>query len=298
MTQFKTLIALTLLRLLGSLTLNQARWLGALVGRINYRLNTRMARVTRRNLARCLPELDQNQREDLVRRSLMETGKVALEICILWQDRRTPIAARIVATRNEALVTGALAAGQGVIVMSPHLGNWEVLGLNLPSLGDVVSLYQPPKLTELEAAVRSSREMSGGKLVPTNAKGVAALLKSLKNGGISGILPDQNPTEPRSGEFAPFFGHPAFTMTLVHKLITKTRARVVFAAAKRVPAGFEVIYREPPEEIYSDDELRSLTALNRGVENLIREMPEQYQWEYKRFKKRPEGTGDFYHQLR
>lgn len=285
----KSTFAVAALRLIGMLPLPVVRSLGALMGSIAYFLNGRGAKVTRENLSLCLPELRPQQRERMVKRSLQETGKVATEVCVIWRNKH-PVQSYIRRIEGEELARQPLAEGKGLLILAPHLGNWEVLGLHLASLGTVTNLYQPPKLAELDDVIRKGREKSGALLVPTNAKGVAALLKNLKNNGICGILPDQNPNDEGSGDFAPFFGHPAFTMTLVHKLIRRTGCTAVFAFAKRVERGFELIYRAAPDEIYSEDQVTSLTALNMGVEQLVKEAPEQYQWEYKRFKKvTPEG---------
>lgn len=281
----KSTLAVSALRLVGLLPLSAARRLGAVMGEAAYRLNSRGAKITRENLALCLPHLSVQERERMTRASLRETGKVATEVCVIWRNNEVPVQGYIRRIEGEELARNPLAAGKGLLILAPHLGNWEVLGLHLASLGNVTSLYQPPKLAGLDEVIRTGREKSGAQLVPTNAKGVAALLKTLKNNGISGILPDQNPNDDGSGDFAPFFGHPAFTMTLVHKLIQRTGCVAVFAFAKRVEGGFDLIYRAAPEDIYSDDQQVSLTALNLGVERLVMEAPEQYQWEYKRFKK-------------
>lgn len=281
----KSLLAVTALRLLGLLPLSTARRLGGFMGGMAYRLNSRGAKITRENLALCLPQLSADERERMTQASLRETGKVATEMCVIWRDDAKPVQYTICRIDGEELARQPLADGKGLLILAPHLGNWEVLGLHLPSLGKVTNLYQPPKLAGLDEVIRKGREKSGAQLVPTNAKGVAALLKNLKSNGICGILPDQNPNDDGSGDFAPFFGQPAFTMTLVHKLIQRTGCIAVFAFAKRVEGGFELIFRAAPAEIYSEDQQTSLAALNLGVENLVKEAPEQYQWEYKRFKK-------------
>lgn len=285
----KSTLAVTALRLVGRLPLTSARRLGALMGALAYRFNSRGAKITRENLALCLPHLSAPEREQMACASLAETGKVATEVCVIWRNNDVPVQHYIRRIEGEELARQPLADGKGLLILAPHLGNWEVLGLHLASLGSVTNLYQPPKLAGLDEVIRKGREKSGAQLVPTNAKGVAALLKNLKSNGICGILPDQNPNDDSSGGFAPFFGHPAFTMTLVHKLIQRTGCVAVFAFAKRVDDGFELIYRAAPEGIYSDDQPTSLAALNLGVEKLVMEAPEQYQWEYKRFKKVAQG---------
>ena len=93
--------------------------------------------------------------------------------------------------------------------------------------------------------------------------------------------------EAEGGEFAPFYNVPALTMTLVHGLVTRTKCNVIMGYGRRIPSGFDVVFKEPDPEIYHDDVQVSLAALNRSVENCINDCPEQYQWEYKRFKRQP-----------
>jgi KDO2-lipid IV(A) lauroyltransferase len=175
-----------------------------------------------------------------------------------------------------------------VVLLAPHLGNWEVLGLYLSDVADITSLYQPPEMAALEPIIRQSREKVGAKLVPTNRRGVAALLKVIKNGGFTGILPDQVP-EASGGDFAPFYGVPALTMTLVDNLRSRSDCLVIAAYAQRIKGGFEIHFLEADPGVYSSDQSEALVALNRTVENCVNGVPEQYQWEYKRFRRQPEG---------
>ena len=103
-------------------------------------------------------------------------------------------------------VTEPLATGQGVIVLGPHLGNWELLGMHLATLGDLVALYEPITLKKLDALVHRGRQGTGGKLVPTTPRGIAELVRSVRAGGITGILPDQVPSDENAGLNAPFLG--------------------------------------------------------------------------------------------
>ena len=181
-------------------------------------------------------------------------------------------------------VTDALKDGRGVVVLAPHLGNWEVLGLHLGVLGQVVSLYEPVKLEMLSNLIVRARQRSGALLVPTTKRGLASLVKSVKAGHIAGILPDQVPTEGASGENVEFMGNLCFTGTLSSNIIRRTGALAVFGFAQRISGGFQIRYLPASDKIYSEDISESLTALNTGVEKCISYCPEQYQWEYKIFK--------------
>jgi KDO2-lipid IV(A) lauroyltransferase len=123
---------------------------------------------------------------------------------------------------------------------------------------------------------------------------VIELVKTLKAGGCIVMLPDQEP-ERESGDFAPFFGIETLTVSLVHGLATKTNAQLLLINAKRLPdgGGFDVMFRDA-NAVNTEDLRESLTAMNAIIETAVREIPAQYQWEYKRFKRRPQGKADFY----
>lgn len=155
-------------------------------------------------------------------------------------------------------------------------------------------MYQPPRIEGLDRLLRRVRARNGVSLAPTNRKGVAQLLTALKRGEIVGILPDQVPAD-EGGEFASFFGEPALTMTLVSKLIQRTDAQVFCGFAKRLPRGkgFVAVFEPADEKIYSSDIKESTEGLNRTVESAVQKAVSQYQWEYKRFRRRPDNS-EFY----
>jgi KDO2-lipid IV(A) lauroyltransferase len=119
---------------------------------------------------------------------------------------------------------------------------------------------------------------------------VRKLYKRLLDGGVVGILPDQQP-KLGEGEFAPFFGTPALTMVLLSRLAQRTGATVLFSVAERLPrgAGYRLHFLEAPDGIGAADLSTAVAALNRGVEDCVRLAPAQYQWHYKRYSIRPPG---------
>lgn len=295
----KSFITLCFLHLLSWLPLGLARRLGQVLGLWCWYLKTRMQQTTATNLKLCFPSLDDAAREHLGRRSLQSTLQTITEAgaAWLWPVHRT--LALIQRVDNLVLLQRAKEAGKGVIVLAPHLGNWEILGLYLNGcgLGQSYQLYQAPADPRLDALIYRGRSRAGATMVATDNKGVAELLRALRAGNIAGILPDQVP-DAGGGEYAPFFGVPALTMTLLVKLQQKTGAAVVLAFARRVAGqegpGFELVFREPDPGIYANDMPSALAAMNRSIEALISLAPEQYQWEYKRFRRQPEGAPRVY----
>jgi KDO2-lipid IV(A) lauroyltransferase len=285
--RYQQFLLTSLFTLVGVMPLPWIRALGATVGSIMWWLNGREAKVTRKNLQLCFPLLDDHKLEARVRASLKQTGIAGLELVKVWMQPNARSLAAIKHVTNRASFEKKLSDDRGLLLVVPHLGNWEVVALWCAGKAEMTALYQPPKQQILEPIIKVARERMGNKLYPTNASGVRAIFRVLKKGGFSGLLPDQSP-EREGGEFVPFYGVPALTITLVHGLVTRTNCQVIMAYGRRVSGGFDIVFKEPDSEIYSDDLHISLAALNRSVENCINDCPEQYQWEYKRFKTQPE----------
>jgi KDO2-lipid IV(A) lauroyltransferase len=290
----KAALITALLRVCALLPLSWARALGRFGARLYWPVGGRSRRVTERNIAAAFPELSAEEQRQLAQQSLRATGELMTETGHVWLRDIAYVRGLVRAVHGAECITAAQAEGRGVIVLAPHLGNWEMVGLHLPSLGATVSLYEPPQIAALGALMESARERSGATLVPTDSRGLARLLRSVKGGHISGILPDQVPPDENSGENVEFFGIPCFTGTLASNMIRRTGALAVFGFARRVRGGFELYYEPAEAAIYDADTAVSLAALNRGVERCVRQCVAQYQWEYKRFKVRPRIKPDFY----
>ncbi|WP_116368476.1 lysophospholipid acyltransferase family protein [Parahaliea mediterranea] len=292
MDRIKALAVMALLRFSALLPLGLARALGRVVVALYWPFKARSRRVTERNIALAYPGLSSAEQRALARASLAATAELMAEMGHVWLRGWDHVRAHIVRVEGAEQVTEAQAAGRGVIVLAPHLGNWEVTGQHLGTLGPTVSLYEPPKLAGLGPLIRRGREHSGATLVPTDSRGLARLLKSVRGGHISGILPDQCPADEGSGMNVPFMGIPCFTGTLASNMIRRTGALALFALAERVKGGWVVRYLPAEDAIYDADDATSLAALNRGVETCLSLCPAQYQWEYKRFRVRPrQGPG-------
>ena len=248
-------------------------------------------RITRRNLALCFPEKTEKERDALARASIIETAKIACELGRIWLRPVNEVLTSVRSVSGQEHLLSGLARKKGVIVLAPHLGNWELCGLHLDRCAQTTYLYKPPKLAGFESAMVSYRARAGAHLAPTSRKGIAMLVKALERGEIVGILPDQEPALD-SGVFAPFFGLPALTMTLVAKLASRTGAAVVVMYAQRLPAGKGFVIKIVPAgaEVADMDVNLAAAGLNKVVERCVRELPTQYQWEYRRFKHQPDNS--------
>jgi Kdo2-lipid IVA lauroyltransferase/acyltransferase len=264
--------------------LSGARRLGALIGSCVWLSKKRSYQKTLLNVQKCFPHLDEKQTRRFVRESLIETATTAIEAGAIWKNSWQWLQKNIVVVEGEEILRAELAQGKGLVVLAPHLGNWEVVAPYLASIAPLTAMYQPLELPALDNLVFSGRSKLDINMAPTNRKGVSMLLKALQQGTIVGILPDQVPDDGSGAEIANFFGHPALTMSLVHSLIKRTESRVVAVFAKRVPEGFKVIVLPAASEIYSSDTVESLNGMNKTIEACVSLAPTQYQWEYSRFR--------------
>ena len=187
----------------------------------------------------------------------------------------------------------ALAERKGVITLTPHLGSWEMLGQALgerfvESHGPLTALFRPPRKAWMQPLFASSRDRPGLKMLPTTLAGVRGLIRVLRAGGYTGVLPDQVPPQGQ-GVWAPFFGQPAYTMTLVARLATQSGARVFFGVCERLPGGKGyAIWLEPFDGTALTDRQatpeQAAAAMNEGITRTIARLPGQYLWGYARYK--------------
>lgn len=258
-------------------------FLGLLVARAR---NSSPAFVIKRNLDLCFPEESEQWRTDTTLKCMRSTGTGMLECAKTWGEPPSYSVGMIRKVHNEAVIDEAIAAGKGTIAIVPHFGNWEFMNAWLNTKTPTTIMYKPGKNPGVDRFVLDARSRLDATLVPTDERGVKALFKSLRQNGFTAILPDHTPLE-AGGIYAPFFGISTLTGVLTSKLVQKTKCSVIVMYCLRRPDGdgFEVHLTKPDENIYSDDLLTSVTALNKTVENVIRVAPEQYQWSYKRFKR-------------
>jgi len=256
----------------------------------------RAARDTKTNIELCFPEMTRSEQRCLIQQCLVETGKALLEASVLWMRPGEKALQLIRQVDGLDIAMKARDAGYGLILATPHLGAWEAAGLYCGARFSMTCLYRPLRMIELEALVHAARSRLGAKYVRANAHGIRAVSMAAGQGGTVAMLPDQEPRA-GAGQFAPFFGIPAYSMTLLVRLSKRTGAPIVFTYCERLPRGrgYHLHFREAPPEIQSLDTDTAVTAMNRAIEELIRECPAQYQWNYRRFGIRPDGSRPVYH---
>jgi len=303
------LVARLLYALTALLTRLPWRWLRRLADAFAARAlrrDTRESKVARRNLELAYPELLPGQRTQLHHAVMHGTARQALETLRLWTRPHAENLQLIREQHGAELLDDAIAAGRGVIIAAPHYGNWELLNQWLAARTPLAILYAPPDSAIGEAflnRVRANGSASPSdieRVIQIRAEGPAVrqLFKQLNAGGVVGILPDQQPKQ-GDGEFAPFFGMSALTMTLLGRLAARTGAIVLLAYCERIGAhaadaapGFALHVEPAPDAIAAPDPAIAVAALNAAVERIARRDPAQYQWTYKRYSLRPSGSGD------
>jgi KDO2-lipid IV(A) lauroyltransferase len=258
------------------------------------RLSPVKRHTTERNLERCFPDMDPEARRRLVLDSFRHYVCTVLEAGHNWYWSLDSLQARCDEFVNEKLFRESIQSGRGVVVLAPHFGAWEYLGIYLQKYPEIAILYKPPSHPGLEKALLAKRRRGGGSLIPATPTGLRQLYSHIRSGGCAGVLPDQQPSTGQ-GRFAPFYGNQALTAVLVPRLVQRTGCLVLASVCERLPGGrFRVHVLPVDDAIYAEDMDISLAAMNRAIEDCIAIDPAQYLWSYRRFKTQPEGAPDFY----
>jgi KDO2-lipid IV(A) lauroyltransferase len=268
----------TIARLIAALPPRLMLALGSLVGVLLYLAPGRFRRHTRANLALALPAAGLRRRLAVA----AGAGRGALEGVRVLARPPAESKARVREAVGWEGVEAALASGHGVLLISPHLGCFEIVG---PWKGDhpLTALYRPNRNAMAQALIRHGRERYA-RLAPVDRGGVRALLGALKRGEMVLLLPDQVP-DAGEGVWDTFFGRPAYTMTLAARLSEVPRVKTFLYCGEMLPRGrgFRLRFLEPDPPL-AGDTLARVAAINRNVEKLALQLPEQYLWGYNRYK--------------
>ncbi|TAN81094.1 MAG: lysophospholipid acyltransferase family protein [Gallionella sp.] len=268
-------------RLLALLPLGVLHGLGALLGRLTYLVSAQYAARTRENLRQANLAFDEKQYQSVLSATVAESGKSITELAWIWGRPYGEVLGKVASCMGLEHIEAARASGKGIIFLTPHLGCFEISALYAAQRMPITVLYRPPKLRWLESVMRGGRERGQARLARADVSGVRLLYKALKRGEAIGLLPDQVPSR-GEGEWADFFGRPAYTMTLVGRLAESSGAIVLIAYSERMPHGQGyVIHVEP---LYPDFSQPVPQQINAALERVIRACPAQYLWSYNRYK--------------
>ena len=258
--------------------------IGAALGWLTYALSPTYRRRVRANAA--LAGIPASAR----RGAVAEAGRALLELPYLWLRAPGEPIAPAVQWDGAALIAAAHDQGRGIVFLTPHMGSFEVTAQAYAerfaaTQGPITVLYRPARKVVLRELVDTARARPGLATAPATLAGVRQMIRALRRGEAVGLLPDQVPPA-GLGVWAPFFGQPAYTMTLAARLVQQTGATPLLAWGERLAGGRGYIVRlsKLAEALPPDDALAAATTVNRAMEGLILRAPQQYLWGYNRYK--------------
>lgn len=270
---------LTLFRLLSWLPLPALHTIGALLGWLVYLASPTYRHRLKDNIARAGYAGSLSQ-------AIAEAGKNVLELPFIWCAAPSRVL-RSATIENWDVAQAALDAQRGVVILTPHLGCFEITAQVVATKVPLTVLYRPPRKEVLKPLIEGARARANLMLAPANLGGVRMLLKALRQGGPIGLLPDQVPQN-GEGVWADFFGKPAYTMTLPAKLQQMSGAPIILTYAERLPFGRGYVVRFVPfSEPLGDTPEQQARAINAAMEKLVARCPAQYFWSYNRYKTPP-----------
>jgi KDO2-lipid IV(A) lauroyltransferase len=255
--------------------------IGSLIGRYLYLTNSKSRQMISKNIELCFAELTHTEKQILIKKTLIETGKSLSESGFIWFNSFKDNAKYITKTTGMEY----LKTDEACILLVPHFGCWEILGRFVSLFRPVTFLYKPLKKLSQEKLLISKRQQGDLFMASADKKGVIKLQRAINKKQLIGILPDQDPGK-KGGMLTPFFGHNARTMTLLVRLARKNNIKVLLTWTKRLPSGKGFELNIQPINILANSGLLKddLILMNKAIEKLVKTQPEQYLWNYKRFK--------------
>ncbi len=274
--------------------LKRSQQIGSTLGRCLMKFNKKRVHIVKCNLKACFPNQTDKEREKLTNKIAEETGKWIMESAHVWFGKEKDLI-RHLKVKNPDLLRKAYNKQNGVVIILPHLGNWEMINFYLPQNYPSASMYKPLSSNTMEKIVLGSRTQAGAEMFAADSRGVRQALKHLKKGKVLIVLSDHLPSR-EAGVYAPFFGNPALTGKLTHTLVKFNQSEAIMASVLRQPngEGFELEFHPITGMQDTNNPVEAATYLNKSIEEAILIAPEQYQWVYTRFDKQPKGSSNIY----
>lgn len=248
--------------------------------------------VAARNIALCFPELDAEQRRQLLRDTLHDSGRMLIEFALAWFGSDARIAAIPCRITGLEHLQAARAQGRGVLLVGGHFSHLELCARLVSQRIRISGMYRVMDDPVFEAAVLAARLHYAETMFTKDE--LRATVKYLKRGGTVWYAPDQD-MRGKESVFVPFFGEPASTITATHHLARLSGALVLPFFHRREADGSYSLRLEAPLADFPSADIDADTArVNRAIEAMVREAPAQYLWLHKRFKTRPAGSPPVY----
>lgn len=226
---------------------------------------------------------------EAARPAIAEAGRFVGELPRLWMRPRSESCLENVRVQGQAHAEQAFAQGKGVIFFGPHCGSFELGPQALAELyGPITAIYRPARkawLARLESFARDRQNLT---VVPASLSGIRLMHRTLKANQAVAMLTDQVPPEGQ-GLWAPFFGRPAYTMTLAARLALQSGATLLPVSCERLPGGRGYFLKIWPavaglQTREKADMLQAVTRINQAIEAIVLSQPGQYLWGYGRYK--------------
>ncbi|CAJ0853044.1 Lipid A biosynthesis lauroyltransferase [Ralstonia sp. LMG 32965] len=265
-----------LLRLFASLPLPVIHGIGRAGGRLLYALPGGYRRHVQRNAAQAGFNAPRFARE-----AAAETGAMMSELPRVWFQSDACMAQVICEDWN--VIEEALAERNGLIMLTPHLGCFELAARYAARRIPLTIMFRPHRKAMLRGLLDVVRATSNLKAVPATSEGVRSFVRALRQGDAVGLLPDQAPKG--DGVWVPFFGRLAYTMTLPGKLAKQTNAALIIAAGERLPngRGWRMHVKRLTGPLPEGAEAQA-AWINAEIEEMVGRFPQQYLWGYNRYK--------------
>ena len=265
--------------LLTKLSLNSVHTIGIFVGKLYFFFSKKNYKILRDNIQNS-KIFEHSIIEDAIKENINELGKGIIESFFIWGSTKEGSLKLVRNIVGEKYLINAEKRGKGIIFLTPHLGCFEITSIYYGSKMPITVMYRKARKIWMSDFMINGRKKGKVKPAPADINGLKKVLIALKNGEAVGILPDQV-ADKGEGEWANFFGRPAYTMVLISKLIKRTDATIIMACGERLKNGngFDIHV----EEIQRKD-IETPNDLNKQVENFIKKNPTQYYWSYDRYK--------------
>lgn len=275
---------LLLFRILARMPLGLLHAVGALAGWLTYAASATYRQRFQSNVRQSgLPWA-------AARPAIAEAGRLLAELPWLWLRPPEARFGPLLRWEGAELIEAALAEKRGLVLLTPHLGSFEICAQAYAErfsaeLAPITVLFRPARQAWVRRIVDGSRERPGLATAPANLAGVRQMIRALRRGEAIGLLPDQVPPD-GLGVWAPFFDHPAYTMTMAGKLLQQTGAAALLIWGERLPKGRGYVVRVLPAPVIAPDSAPESAAatINKAMEQMIRLAPSQYLWGYHRYK--------------
>lgn len=281
------------LRVISLLPLPMLAWGGRNLGALLYYMHPSRRQIATINIRKCFPELTAAAQTQMVKRHFRVFGQALLGMGIAWWASPQRLR-RLVTTRGREHYDRAIADGRNIILLMPHFVGLEIAGIRLSLDRSTCAVFRHVDNEVLRLIMEKGRTRFGLSLMEYN-KPFITLVKKVRSGVPLYYLPDQDPRK-RNPAFVPFFGVSTATLTTLGRLTKLTDAVVIPCYCRQLPGGkgYEVAFKPPLKDFPTDNAVSDAERMNREIERVVREIPEQYFWLHKRFKTRPPGEASFY----